>query len=315
MRALLVVLGITIWLVAAAWAQEERPSAVDTAQRMFDGGDYPACLKQVGFCLRATTNKPTPKERCELLMLRGECLLRMKQEAGAAAAFESASNVLKVQGDVPAVASAKANAVLTRASPGLKYKAAGGSAEGIDIVDPTSRKQAIQALHQERKATVTPEVEQALKGTSLPAMQKLLPASWELYALEFSASGDAPETTIMIRKMGAHARELIDNDMKRISGRLDELDDLASEPTLGAGAGASAGAGTSAGAESAAFRGLSSAERDELAALTDDLVKMQRVLELGRRLNRLFGGTGEIWDALLADCAETRNTAQRMSSP
>jgi len=299
MRTLLVIFGITIWLAAAAYAQPEAPpSPVDLAQKVFDTGDYPECLKRISFYLRATTNKPTPEQRCGLLMLRGECLLRLKQEAGAAAAFESAANVLKVQGDVPAVASAKAMAVLTKASPGLKYKPQSG--EAIDIVDPTSRKQAIKALLDERRATVTPAVEKALTEKSLESMQKLLPASWELYSLEVADKGDAPETTIMIRKMGAHARELIAVELIRLRARLEELDDLASEPTLGSNV-----------SSQASFRGLNAKERDELAATSDDLNKIQRVLELGRRLNRLFGGTGEIWDGLLADCAEERHDAQQ----
>src|SRR6476660_5272461 len=48
MRTLLVIFGITIWLAAAAYAQPEAPpSPVDLAQKVFDTGDYPECLKRI----------------------------------------------------------------------------------------------------------------------------------------------------------------------------------------------------------------------------------------------------------------------------
>ena len=300
MRALWVLVSIAMWMTAGAagvFAAPE-PGTLEDARATFKARNYPECLKKIGSAL-ASNPKPTPDERYDLLMMRGECLLKLKQSVGAISAFETASGIFKDKGDVARVAQAKALATLTKEAPGGRYKNKNG--EELDIADSFQRKQALLALFEERSVKVRPAMDKALSGNSLVPIQKLLPASWELYTLEFTAIGEAPITLTKVKEMGERARDLIKTELQQINSRVDNLNDLAGEPTLSG----------NVGNQSISYRGLNSHERDELHGIADTLVKIQPVLEQGRRLNRLFGGTGEVWDGLLADCAEAKETAQQ----
>jgi hypothetical protein len=92
-------------------------------------------------------------------------------------------------------------------------------------------------------------------------------------------------------------RELIDEELNQLSNRLDQLKDLASEPTWVT--------------QAISYRGLTTNERNELQKMADYLMEIQRTVENGRRISRLFGRTGENWDALLADCAVAKDVAQQ----
>ena len=55
-------------------------------------------------------------------MLRGECLMQLKQSRMAIDAFQSAADGLKSQGDLPRVAAARATVALIKACVGPAYK-------------------------------------------------------------------------------------------------------------------------------------------------------------------------------------------------
>jgi hypothetical protein len=306
MRTLLHALALGACLTVAARAVGPPPPqqvSITDAQADFCAGDYRSNLQKIATCLAAGQLKPTPLKRYELLMLRGERLLRLRQPA-AAVVFESAANVLKNQGDVRRVAAAQALAVLVKASRATRYrpKPSPGTAPPppLDIADPAQRKQAMKLLWEDRSANLAPAIEKALHGASLVPIEKLLPCVWELYTLELAATGNAEQTVATARKLDEHARGLIAQELVRVTRRVLRLNALANEPALS----------HNLGLEILSYRGLNSYERDELQQLADELVKIQHVLECGRRINRLVGGGGEAWDALLAGCAAARDVAQ-----
>jgi hypothetical protein len=292
-------------VIAAAPAQ---PSLAD-AQADFAAGQYQPCLAKISRLLSSRSFNSDPTDRYELLMLRGECLLQQRQSLVAVAAFDAASEAIKGQEDLPRVARAKAMTVLIRASPGLKYRSRSSpTADELDIVAAEPRKAAMIAMTEDRIAELTPQVEKALKQTSLPPIQKLVPAVWEAYCLDLTASGatagGAARTMPIVKSIGEHARGLIGSELRRLGARLDTLNDLAHEPTSGNG-------NRVVLTDSIGFRGLSSPERNELQEIAAYLTNIKTVCEEGRRINRRIGGSGEQWDALLAECAEACDTAQK----
>src|SRR5688500_5916020 len=148
MRAFVISLLAAVLLAAVTpAAAQSAPQGFEDAQGDYASGDYAACLRKVAARLNSNAVKRDSPERYDLLMLRGECLLRLKQRAPAAEAFEKASAVTKGRGDLPRTANATALAALVRASPDLKYTPktrSGGSA--IDVADPETRKEAMAAL-------------------------------------------------------------------------------------------------------------------------------------------------------------------------
>jgi hypothetical protein len=303
MRRLIILLIVAAMLAAPSpAAPPSTQSIVDHARSAFASGDYAGCLRAVSRLLGSNAAPPGTVERYDLLLLRGECLLALRQQAAAAEVFEAAANVLNDRGDLKQTAAAKALAVLVRASPGLKYGSKTTSPGGIDIVDPATRKDAINALRADRRAALAPDIEKALLDNSVIPTQELLPALWELYALEYVATGDVAETMADLVQLGQHARNLTAAEFARVLARLKHLRDLSREPALSDGP-----------RQMISYRGLNSHDSSELQELANYLVKIQAALGHARRVSRLIGSIDEEekWNALLADCAAARDIAEQ----
>ena len=297
MRALFVaVVAIACLLTASPLMAQAAPARnAEEAQAAFASGDYQGCLRKTSGLLSSA--KRDSVERYDLLMLRGECLVRLKQRNAAAQAFQSAAGVMKGRRDLARTASATAIAVLVRESPDFTYKSKANSERtGIDIIEPSTRRVAMAALFDDLKARLTPEVDKALREKSLVSTHKRLRDFWELYAVEFSATGEAASTASTLQELGDHTRGLIGDELERLTTRLEQLKDLSEDP-----------AWTSQGIS---HRGLNSNERAELKQTADYLTQIQRTVENGRRISQALGRTGENWESLLADCAEARDAAQ-----
>jgi hypothetical protein len=302
MRILSVALGAILFLAASsratAGAEPTPPKLTDDARADFKTGDYAACLKKLSGLLSSRSLKADSPERYDLLMLRGECMLKLKQRQAAAQAFDAAATGMKARGDLPRVAAATALSTLVKASPDLTYKPKNHpDLAGIDVIEPSWRKEAMAALFEDLRDKLAPAVDDAIHSASLVPSHELLPRMWELYTVELASKGNAASTETKLEDLGGHAQELIGNDLNGMITRLDQLNDLASEPVL-----------VSAGIS---YRGLRTDEREELHRMADDLVKIQRTAENARRISRLLGRTGEHWDALLADCAVARDVAEQ----
>jgi hypothetical protein len=282
--------------------QQQQPLTFATVQADFDKADYRNCLGKISKLLTTGAYKSDSPERYDLLMLRGECLLRLKQKQGAQAAFESAAKMMRKQEDVQRASSATALVALVKAStPALAYqskKAGGGDA--VDIVEPGSRQKAMGLLMQDLREKVRPDFKKAMNDDSLVPTHNLLRPAWELYSVEMAATGDTALTSERLQELGAHAQKLIGGELKRLNSRLDQLEDLAAEPTWG-----------DFGYGGGGVRGLRTEERNELQGLAKDLVQVEETIHNARRIARLLGRTGENWDAMLAECAVARDSAQR----
>lgn len=293
-------------LVSQASSAAPAPAAtLGSAQAEFDKGDYRACLSKITQAL-PTAKKDSP-ERFDLLLLRAECMLRVKQRHGAVTAIEAAIETAKRQRDLGRAAKATALDVLVEAAaPGFTYppkKAAARPADfqvseaEFDITETASRQKAMGLLLEDLRARVQPRIDQALDDTSLKSTDAVLRAMWELYSVEQAATGDTADTSRKLEALADHARELLQSEVKRLVTRLDQLEDLAGEATWVNDTGG--------------IRGLRSDERKELEQMTQDLAQIQSAGENARRIARLFGRTGEKWDPLLAECADARDSAQR----
>ena len=276
--------------------------SIDDARSSFASGDYAGCLRAVSRLLSSNVAPARTAERYDLLLLRADSLLAMRQQSAAAEAYEAAANVLNEPRDLKQIAAAKAMAVLVRASPGLRYKSKTTDPGGIDIVDPATRKDAINALRADRRAALAPKMDKALNDNSVVPTEELLPVLWELYSLEYVATGDTRQTMADLVQLGEHARSLTAGELGRVGERLHYLRDLSQEPELSDGP-----------HQWVSYRGLNSNERGELQELADYLTKIQAGLARARRVSRLIGSTAEEekWNILLGDCAADCDVAEQ----
>jgi hypothetical protein len=281
-------------LIAAA---PEKPTLA-SAQADFAKGEYRPCLQKIAQVLAMPESKRNPQERYDLFMLRGECLLQLKSADIADDTFHSAATVLKGSDEMKKIADAEAVAILIKASPGLKYTPRTAGAQPIDIVNPESRKAALQALFDDRLTVFKPKAVAANQSTNLVPIHELVPAINDLFLVELALTGETKQTLALGKELGAHARDLINGALRQINDRIQDLNMIANEPSTGT-------------LNQIGYRGLTSPERDELKSLANELVKIEEVSARARHMAQRMGGDPQTWDTILADVSDAKQLAQK----
>jgi hypothetical protein len=294
------IVGISaaLCLVATTFAAAQaKADAVAEARKAFDTGAYRQALTEISKGLSVIAPEPTPDEKYQLLMLRGESLLRMGEWAYARDAFNTATNATT---DLPKAARAKASAVLIVLAGGAVYQPAGGAAEPIPIVPQDARRRAMRAAFQDLRDRHMPAIQRALEDDTLPPMLELVPRLGDMFVLELTSQGEATQTSQILRAFGEHARKLMDKELRRIRSRVASLDELAnslveSDRTWGS---------------RLDRRGLRTAERADLQELTEYTARIRNAALHGRRIVTSFGLEGEDWDSVLANADEVLDQAR-----
>src|SRR6476660_10573146 len=135
---------LLLFLLCSSGLVRAQSQAIQDAQQKLDAGQYQDAIRIVSKALTGSRPNDDSPDRYQLLMIKGEALMRIGQNASAANTFDMA---FKSAPDTKAAALARANALLIRASSGGKYMPKTGiGAKPIEIQDPTTRKDAYLAL-------------------------------------------------------------------------------------------------------------------------------------------------------------------------
>jgi len=278
---------------ATAQPSPRPPPSLEEIRSDVAAADYNGALRKIETLLFPTSSDRASRDRYELLMLKGECRLQLKDGVGARGAFESAA---KVAGDAAELAAARANALIIAKSFSGRYAPPGSVAsDAIDILPLESRKRAMDALRADLWAQQKAPVEAALRGTKLAPIEKVFDRVADVFALETFATGQATETGPIMRQLGGHAYGLMQTEVSRCGGRADELFQMANSIVDTGGS----------RDWSADRRGLASRERDEIRAMLPELTRIRDRAGEYRRTAARFGGDEAKWDALVADATET----------
>lgn len=248
------------------------------AQAKIDAGDYRGALKLIAEGLSGPD--VSPADRAALLMLRAEAMIRLGESRYAADACTLAAQTTQ---DPKQAAIARATAALLRKSRNNAYKS-------IDIVAPESRQKAFAALYADTQHSLKPRVEAALRASSLQPSQEVLPSLLDLAAMEYLANGSAPNTKETLATLGAHARELMSAEIKRVQARVAQMSHLANSIT-----GDDDGFGR---------RGLQIPEQRELRNDVAYLRQIQSTAQKARARARELGFDGSAWEPIIADAAD-----------
>jgi hypothetical protein len=260
-------------------------SGFDEIRAAMAAGDYQAAQKQIDRQLFPTPTDPAA--RYELLMLKGECRLQLKDRAGASTAFKSAG---KTAGSAAELAAARANALIVERSTSGRYvPRAGSGGEPIDIMAMDSRKRAMNELRGEMWSQYKPKVEAAARAEQLPPIEAAFTPLADIYCLELFANGQASDTEAVMKELGSRAYKLMQLEVTKCGSRVDFLNQLANS------------SGADARGWSTGRMGLTSQQRDEVKSMLAYLNKIgQRAIEYRGIAARLGGNEGK-WEALVAD--------------
>ena len=254
------ILFLTLMVIAAFGAAPPDVTP-DAARADAARGDYRAALQKIATLL-APPNQPLPGDLYDLLMLKGECQLQLKDRLGSVSTFKSAA---KAADGVKQLADASANAVIIERSFGGTYTPSFATGESaIDVLSPESRKKAMARLQQELWAKNKPELDRAMQADTLPPIERVFTAIADAYCLELATTGDAKQTGPAMRELGDRAFRLMDAEAVRAAREIDQLSQLANS-AQGYG---NTGWGVSQ-------RGLMPAERNQLRDTGGYLAKMQ----------------------------------------
>ena len=226
---------------AEAPAGQPRATATDALPTLsemrasFEDGDYPRTLQQVARALAVKGDAAGQYERHELLMLKGEAHLRLKNITAASAAFEEAARSAT---HAKAVAVGTVSAELVRRSRNLQYTppatkkekgaAAAAKAEPIDITDADGRARAVAAMLDDAKGRVAADVKAARAGTTLPPIVDALAMVRDLRLLELAAGDESGAAGEMAAGLAERARTLAERPVQTMAERVATIEKVAS---------------------------------------------------------------------------------------
>jgi len=292
-RTILLILGFAA-LITTTTRADAPSAAAQEAQQKLDQGNYSDAIRVVTQALTRTRPTDDSPERCELLMIKAEALLRMGQNASAINTFDVA---FKGAPDARSAALARATAVLIRNSAGGKYMPKAAGAKPINIQDPQSRKEAFLALQDDLAKALKPKYDAALRANTLPPIIDVLPAMLDVLYVEYAAKGTTDSAKADLMQLGQHARNLMSSELNRLRHQLNVLED-ASNST-----------------QDYIRRGLFSNERQALEQqVIPYLSQIEKTARDARARARSLGFDGAAWEPIIADAQDQIDRAQAMIS-
>jgi len=192
----------------------------DELKKLVDSGQYKDALKGMIRVMELKGAAAAPYNRHDLLMLKAECQLQIKETRAAMDTLELARKEAVAESNDAHAAQAQALVLLIQKSPGLMYTPKTGTArKPIPILDRILRKAAYDALFADDMAALELKVKAAVAGKSLVPIAEASKLLSGLRAVEFVSAGDNKQT------------EQITGDLTKRSLKLfgDALDDLTAQ--------------------------------------------------------------------------------------
>lgn len=259
----------------AARPGAEPPPSAEEIKQLASEGKHREALQKLSRALALKGDAAAAYDRHELLRLKAEAHLNIKDTAAAASAFAAAA---KEAPDDTARAEDKAAELVVKRSRNLQYTPRpakkGGKAEPINIADPESRKEAYAALLEEEMAAAAPMLKSAARAKSLPPIVEGLKRIGDLRMLELAATGADAEASKLVEDVAGRAHDLMADAVKDMAGLVDAIEMSANEVQRTAVAGHSPASGRTMLYPSARRRGLTSRDAQDLKRTINDLKKL-----------------------------------------
>lgn len=279
---------IGVMLVSRLSAAAPPMPTINELQQMYDAGQFHICLQQIARVLPGSARPGSSHDRFQLMLLRGECLMRLGARPDAYRAFQAA----QASPETKTALTARANVLVIEASNRFSYTPPGGG-QPIDIQDPSSRRKAMAALFDANLQKYRPQIDSATSAPSLGPIIDVVPKLKDLAALEITATGKDAEILPALRAIGARARDLISDALKQVDAQVAQVEQRSDEPIM-----AQATAG-SPWWVTAGRRGLDTNDRRQLEDAIASADSIYNATLQGRVTADALGGKVELWSALV----------------
>jgi len=294
---------------AAKTSNEPAPTVEEIKQLIADGKQREA-LQKLSRALALRGDSAAQYDRHELLRLKAESHLGLKDAPAASSAFAMAAKEAK---DDAARAEDKASELVIKRSKNLQFTPKAGKkgekAEPIDVVDPEKRKAAFAALLEEEKVTVAPVLKAAKGSKTLPPIVEALKQSGDLRMLELAATGADTETAKEIEGLAGGAQKLMDNAVQDMASLVKDIEASANDVQPVAVPARSPGGRGPIMYQSAKRRGLTTRDTQDLKRTIGDLKKL---VPMARDLAASLGEQGKPFEKIADDGEAVGNQAQKV---
>lgn len=269
---------------------------MDDIRKEYEAGKYSSAIAMTSRALAARGADAEKYDRYELLYLRGQAMLRLRQPKYAEQAFEEA---FAATSDRDKKARAMAMVAIIRKSPALTYSPKNNPGTKIDILEDTSCKAAMTALYEDLRTTLAPKVADATRAQTLPPLQALLPDLFELTALETSLTGDNKQSKEYFMVLGARARELITAELRNRRQWLEEQNGVLYGLEIS----------TSGNIRP---RMLGTEDKKELHDFQDYIARLRSTAMRARKIAQSLGETGGPWETIVATAEDLYERVERI---
>lgn len=210
---------------AQAAAPEPLPTA-DEIHKLYDDKEYQAVLQKLVRVLQLKGQAAQAYDRVDLLMIRGESLLQLKQQAAAIEAFDSAfkeatapqqNTVRKPE----QVAQVRATNLLMHQAHSFAYTPkhldAGQAPGPISLLDLAQRDAAFKSLLFDQLTELDPKVKSATRGTTMGPIIQLIRSLGDVRAVELTVTKATKQTDALFVTMADRALTLMDAEVDRLA--------------------------------------------------------------------------------------------------
>jgi tetratricopeptide (TPR) repeat protein len=282
------------------------PPTREESQKSYDDGQYGRAIAQIQQALNPKVQS-TDAARFELLMLKGETLLRMSRYAAAREAFGDAAEIATASNSETRAATARATQrlVIEVKGPASEQRLANkeGKARDVGLLDLEKREQALESLRDESRAVATRRTAAAHVATTLPTVLDALQLLAISYDLEMATgrTADARGDRATFEGLAGRARRMIREALTSMNANTSMISDSASTSVV------------TPDSLRIGYRGLSKADRQDLEATIETCTRILSVVKL---LNRSAGADAQTDKRLFDDTRELmRVTGNVLNQP
>jgi hypothetical protein len=223
-----------------------RAASTEEIRKLYDQQQYQDVIREASQSLALRGDAARGIDRIEIWLLKAESHLRLKQTTLAADGFSSAA---KETDDPNRAATLRATSLLIKRSKNNAYTpkraiarkaaqpapapapapappqqpAAAQAPPSIDILDPASRRIAIEALYADESVEVDARVKSILRASNLPAVFDAAAQVRPLADLERAVAQSDDATRSRLLSLGDVAHDLIRTSLKQMSNRIDQI--------------------------------------------------------------------------------------------
>jgi hypothetical protein len=293
---------------APAGADTGAPS-VDEIKQLMTEGKHREALQKLSRALAMKGAAADQYDRHELLRMKAEAHLNLKDAAAASSAFAAAAKEAK---DDTARAEDKASELVVKRSKNLQFTPKpkkGEKAEPIDVTTAEKRKAAFAALFDEEKASAAPALKAAKGAKQLPPIADALKRAADLRMLELAATGADAETSKMIEDVAGQAQKLMADKVKDWADLVKAIEASANDVQPVAVPARSPNGRGPIFYQSAKRKGLTTRDSQELRTIIGELKK---AVPAARELSKELGEQGKPFEKIADDGEAVGNEAQKV---